>query len=147
MNSTNTQDIVAANNDDGNEKLTDFSNMGLSDAWLYRFNFYKENGLPSSKNKKYKESFKKLSFGERFKLGFNVWAYFFGPFYYLYLGMWRKAITLTFILVITALMGSLFLPAGFAISFALLSTMLVGPSYYLHKVKNSKSFNLFETDS
>ena len=38
---------------------------------------------------------KELTFGERLKIMISFWAMLFGPFYYLYMGMWRKAITYT----------------------------------------------------
>lgn len=36
----------------------------------------------------------------------NLWAFVFGPFYYLYLSMWRKAITLSVVaLLIDVILG------------------------------------------
>ena len=44
----------------------------------------------------------------------NLWAFVFGPFYYLYLGMWRKTITLSLVaLVIDVILGM----AGDALDF------------------------------
>ena len=37
----------------------------------------------------------KLSFGEKMKITFNTWGFLFGPFYYLFKGMWKKSITMT----------------------------------------------------
>lgn len=36
--------------------------------------------------------FNKISFYERGTIIFNVWAFFFGPLYYVVKGMWKKAI-------------------------------------------------------
>jgi hypothetical protein len=37
----------------------------------------------------------------------NLWAFLFGPFYYLYLGMWRKAIILSLVaLAIDVVLGA-----------------------------------------
>ncbi len=36
---------------------------------------------------------KQLTGKEKRLITSNLWAFVFGPFYYLYLGMWRKAIT------------------------------------------------------
>lgn len=48
---------------------------------------------------------KQLTGKERRQITSNLWAFVFGPFYYLYLGMWRKAITLSLVaLVIDAIL-------------------------------------------
>jgi hypothetical protein len=52
-----------------------------------------------------------LDFDERRRVVFNLAAFFLGPFYYLYLGMWRKALTLslaslTLILIFLLMMGA-----------------------------------------
>jgi hypothetical protein len=37
--------------------------------------------------------FKTLTFKEKFKIGFSIWAFLFSIFYYLYHGMWKKGMT------------------------------------------------------
>uniref|UniRef100_UPI003F4FEBAF DUF2628 domain-containing protein n=1 Tax=Caballeronia sp. LjRoot34 TaxID=3342325 RepID=UPI003F4FEBAF len=44
---------------------------------------------------------RQLSGKERRTIRSNIWAFLFGPFYYLFLGMWKKAITLTVLFVET----------------------------------------------
>ncbi|USX13517.1 DUF2628 domain-containing protein [Oxalobacteraceae bacterium OTU3CAMAD1] len=63
----------------------------LSALWRIRFDLIEKAGGPT------RPHFKQLSFGERFRLAFNLWALLFGPFYYLAKGMWRKAIVAAFI--------------------------------------------------
>ncbi|PIT49534.1 DUF2628 domain-containing protein [Snodgrassella alvi] len=133
--------------DNGTEKNFDFANWGLSKAWQFRFEFFEENGLPKLKSTaQYKENFKALSVGRRITLNCNFWAAFFGPFYFLFLGMWRKAITLVLflftiklVLVISGVNNNIT-----SCAYAALSMTIANPAYYLHRVKKSKSFNIFE---
>ncbi|QBQ96919.1 DUF2628 domain-containing protein [Paraburkholderia pallida] len=43
---------------------------------------------------------KQLSTKEKRLITSNLWAFVFGPFYYLYLGLWRKAITLSLVALV-----------------------------------------------
>lgn len=66
----------------------------ISDSWQKRFKLIEKAGgskLPQ---------IKKLNFGERMNVSFNVWGFLFGPFYYLTKGMWKKAITLVVLSVL-----------------------------------------------
>jgi hypothetical protein len=131
----------------GTEKNFDFANWGLSKTWQFRFEFFEENGLPKLKpTAQYKENFKKLPFWSRVKIGGNLWSFFFGPLYFLCLGMWRKAISLIIFLILIDLIFSIFnLPdRGIGAINALMCAQLANPAYYLHRVKKSKSFNIFE---
>ncbi|SCB82256.1 MULTISPECIES: DUF2628 domain-containing protein [Snodgrassella] len=133
--------------DNSTEKDFDFNNWGLSKAWQLRFKFYEENGLPKFKpTAQYTEKFKALSFGQRFTLTSNIGACFFGPLYFLCVGMWRKAIVLWLLLftigfVILAFTGSRAI--AICVNMAI-SMTIANPAYYLHRVKKSKSFNIFE---
>ncbi|MCO6522442.1 MAG: DUF2628 domain-containing protein [Snodgrassella sp.] len=133
--------------DNSTEEKFDFANWGLSKTWQFRFEFFEDNGLPKLKpTAQYKENFKKLPFWSRVKIGGNFWSFFFGPLYFLCLGMWRKAISLTILLVLTDLIFSIFnfSDRGIGIINALICAQLANPAYYLHRVKKSKSFNIFE---
>lgn len=60
----------------------------ISDPWKRKFELIEKAGgvkMPNAKS---------LSFGERLKAVPNIWAFLFGPFYYLAKGMWKKAISL-----------------------------------------------------
>nr|WP_239373030.1 DUF2628 domain-containing protein [Snodgrassella gandavensis] len=65
---------------------------------------------------------------------------------FLFLGMWRKAIAL--VLFLFAIKVVLFIcgATGGAVggAYAAFSMTLANPAYYLHRVKKSKSFNIFE---
>jgi hypothetical protein len=133
--------------DNGTEKNFDFANWGLSKTWQFRFEFFAENGSARYKpTAQYKENYKKLPFWSRIKLDLNFWSLFFGPLYFLCLGMWRKAISLTILLVLTDLIFSIFnfSDRGILCINGAICAQLANPAYYLHRVKKSKSFNIFE---
>lgn len=133
--------------DNSTEKDFDSNNSGLSKAWQLRFKFYEENGLPKFKpTAQYKENCKALSRSQSFTINYNIFALFFGPLYFLCLGMWRKAITLwVFITVVFVILSILGIPLGVYYAFSgITSAYLANSAYYLHRVKESKSFNIFE---
>ncbi|MFE3190696.1 DUF2628 domain-containing protein [Nocardia sp. NPDC059240] len=120
----------------------------LSNRWQERFAFYDAYGLPNS-SPAGRAAFKALSFGQRFALNSNFLAFLFGPFYFLVKGMWRKGLTLLGVsLAIGAVTVVLNLPdrlstgIGFAIGALAMTT--ANYAYYLHVVKGSQSWNLFE---
>lgn len=53
----------------------------------------------------------KLTMSERLAVKFNVWGFFFGPFYYAFLGMWKRALTLLGVGVAIILIGEVLLSA------------------------------------
>jgi len=59
----------------------------LPQIWRIRFDLIERAGGPALPRKK------TLSASERFRTLFNFWALLFAPFYYLFKGMWRKALT------------------------------------------------------
>jgi len=78
---------------------------GLSEKWRLRFEAIEKAGgararwwrLPGARD---------LTWKEKRLVTSNLWAFVFGPLYCLYLGMWRKAITLTLVvLVIDVILG------------------------------------------
>ncbi|MGF7120553.1 DUF2628 domain-containing protein [Rhodococcus sp. AG1013] len=68
----------------------------LDDKWRLRFQFFHEHGWQGllKPNRAYQEALKALSYRQRNILTFNGFAFFFGVFYMMHLGMWRKAVTL-----------------------------------------------------
>lgn len=60
----------------------------ISQLWRIRFDLIEKAGGPAL------PQHKRLRIGERFRVMFNLWAFIFGPFYYLAKGMWRKGITI-----------------------------------------------------
>lgn len=60
----------------------------VSESWQKKFDLLEKAGGVKMPNAK------KLSFGDRRKIVFNIWGFLFGPIYYIAKGMWRKAISL-----------------------------------------------------
>ena len=78
---------------------------GLHQKWQRRFAVIEKAGGKRARWWRWPEA-KRLTAKEKRLITSNLWAFVFGPFYYLYLGMWRKAITLTLpVLVIDGLLG------------------------------------------
>src|SRR5690606_29033991 len=69
----------------------------VSETWKRRFAIIEKAGGP--KLPKYRALERK----ERHEIAFNVWAGFLGPFYYLAKGMWKKALVLTPLVIIVAI--------------------------------------------
>jgi len=120
----------------------------LAPVWQRRFAFFSRYGLSGSTPQS-RAAFKAMSFGERWRLTSNFPAFFFGPFYFMFKGMWRKGLTLLgagFLLV--ELIAVLHLPFGVLrsamIGFGVVSQMAANYAYYLHVTRASKSWNPFE---
>ena len=108
--------------------------MNVSQNWQARFALIEKAGGPKL------PKLKALSPGERFRVVMSFWAFFFGPFFYLAKGMWRKAITLSvlgygivfvaiFVLVLSGYEDeALFRGLGFGVS-ALFGIRAI-PDYY-----------------
>ena len=81
------------------------NSLDVSDAWKRKFELIEKAGEFNGFSY---ENFKSLSFGERIKMGFNIFALLFGPFYYFYKQMWKKGavilgIGLVFIVTLLAI--------------------------------------------
>ena len=77
--------------------VDDFS--GYSENWRQRFAAIEKAGGERTRWWRWPEG-KKLTGKERRLITSNLWAFVFGPFYYLYLGLWRKAITLALVVLV-----------------------------------------------
>ncbi|CAJ7338506.1 integron [Burkholderia pseudomallei] len=78
---------------------------GYPEKWRQRFAVIEKAGGERVRWWRWPEG-KQLTGKEKRLITSNLWAFVFGPFYYLYLGMWRKAITLSLLaLVIDAILG------------------------------------------
>ncbi|ORA60820.1 DUF2628 domain-containing protein [Mycobacteroides franklinii] len=122
--------------------------QSLAEIWQRRFDFFDRYGLPASSPES-KAAFKAIPFGSRFRLTANFPAFFFGPIYFFVKGMWQKGLTLVGVWVVFyAVFALLNLPdsaargAGIGLSAATMS--IANYAYYLHYVKGSQSWNLFE---
>jgi len=78
---------------------------GTSAKWQRRFALIQKAGGAKL------GSMNKLTMSERLAVKFNVWGFFFGPFYYAFLGMWKRALTLLGVGVAIILIGEVLLSA------------------------------------
>lgn len=53
---------------------------------------------------------KALSFGEKMKVNFNIFAFLFTIFYYIYIGSWKKGVTYFVISILLIVLLEQFLP-------------------------------------
>lgn len=84
--------------------------MVLSEAWLFGFKFYKENGLPKFKpTEQFQKNYNNLPYELKFKLNRNIFAFLVHSIF-LYLGMWRKAISMTLCLMVLYFNIAMFIP-------------------------------------
>jgi hypothetical protein len=85
----------------------------MADKWKRRFAAIGKAGGERTRWWQWPEA-KQLTGKEKRLITSNLWAFVFGPFYYLYLGLWRKAITLSLVaLLIDFILGM----AGDALDF------------------------------
>ncbi|WP_036460615.1 DUF2628 domain-containing protein [Mycobacterium sp. 141] len=123
-------------------------NVSLSPAWQKRFDFFSAYGLPSSTPES-KAAYRVLPFGTKLRIGSNILAFLFGPIYFFVKGMWRKGLTLFGIalavsVVMVMLDASDGVARGAGIAVASLAMSTANYAYYLHVVRRSESWNLFE---
>ncbi|MBV5292867.1 MAG: DUF2628 domain-containing protein [Curvibacter lanceolatus] len=77
----------------------------LSDKWVKRFALIQKAGgakLPA---------LGKLPMSERLAIKFNILGFLFGPFYYAFLGMWKRALTMLGVGLSIVLIGEVVLKA------------------------------------
>lgn len=123
-------------------------NISLPPAWQKRFEFFNTYGLPNSTPES-KAAYRALPFGTKLRISSNFLAFVFGPIYFFVKGMWRKALTLLGIgLVVSVLVFVLNVSDGMVrgagIVVAALAMTTANFAYYLHVVRHSRSWNLFE---
>lgn len=122
------------------------------DKWAYRFAFFDAHGLPDTPG--FKEAAAKLPWKDRLKVLMNFWAFFFGPIYFIIIGLWKKALVLFGIAVatgfvigvISSLLGfySAGLGNGLGVAFGIMYAMIANHAYYLKMVKKQDNWNPFE---
>jgi hypothetical protein len=76
-----------------------------SAKWQRRFALIQKAGGPKL------SSLSKLPISDRLAVKFNVWGFLFGPFYYAFLGMWKRALSLFGVGVAIVLIGQVILNA------------------------------------
>lgn len=82
----------------------DIASLNVSHGWKERFELMERIGWGDGMWKNYRKHMS-LSPSERFKIGFNLWAFLFGPFYYFAKGMWGKGALILGAAFVLALLG------------------------------------------
>ncbi|WP_418002901.1 DUF2628 domain-containing protein [Mycobacterium sp. PDNC021] len=125
-----------------------FPSFTVSPSWQKRFDFFNTYGLPNSTPES-KAAYQALTFLERLKLTSNILAFLFGPIYFFVKGMWRKGLTLLgifvaveVVLIVLNVSDTLVRAIGFGLAAIAMTT--ANYAYYLHVVRGSQSWNLFE---
>ena len=116
--------------------------------WRQRFAFFDAYALPSSSSEA-RKAYKVLPFGTKVRIGNNILAFLFGPLYFFAKGMWRKGLTLLAAAITIAVVTLVIdVPDSIAravgIGFAAAAATTANYAYYLHVVKHSRSWNLWE---
>ncbi|WP_419826904.1 DUF2628 domain-containing protein [Sphingomonas sp.] len=118
--------------------------LSLSATWRFRFDFLDTHGLPGTPS--YQAAFRALSLWNKIRVRSSFWGLVFGPFYLLYLGLWRAALTVTAgliaVVVLLALLGAsddALQPLGAGFGGLIASTCV--PLYYLKVVCKKNRWN------
>lgn len=98
----------------GDAESVDIDGLPVSDKWKEKFRLFRKAGAPAFSR------LKDLPAGERKRagFGFNLFAFLFGPFYYLAKGMWRRGLSLMVVCIAVV--------AGLEIMFELLGWKRLG---------------------
>lgn len=120
------------------------NNDDLSEKWKLRFQFFNDYGYPGVfiQTKEWRDAYRKLPFLKRFKIGFNVFAVFFGIIYLLILGLWKKAIVCFAILIVISIICSILDLRMMGIFFNVFVASRVNAWYYDRKVKGKQDWSL-----
>lgn len=118
----------------------------LSPTWRLRFAFMDAHGLPKARS--WRIAYRKVPFRTKFRVGISLLGYLLGFFYFLYLGLWRPALSLLAISILFAVvLDALKLPSTYdhlAVTVpAVLCGMTVIPLYYLKVRHGIHSWNPF----
>ena len=70
----------------------------LSATWQRRFAFFDEHGSPLTSHGAV--ALQKLPFWSGMSIRSNIWGFVFGPFYFLFLGLWRRGAALFVLAVV-----------------------------------------------
>ncbi|NLE79763.1 MAG: DUF2628 domain-containing protein [Rhodococcus sp.] len=130
-------------------RTTTTAGRTLSDKWQFRFDFFDAYGIPGwmKPTPEYAAAFRALSFRDRMKITTNFCAVFFNVFYLLYLGLWRKAITVFAVGVALGVVSvALNLPGALDMGISVGWWLFVGQRtniyYYEHVAKGRQTWGL-----
>ncbi|WP_205980499.1 MULTISPECIES: DUF2628 domain-containing protein [unclassified Paraburkholderia] len=121
--------------------------------WRERFAFFETHGPLTSPAAR--EVFKTLPRGKKRLINMSYLGFFFGPFYFICLGMWRRALTLWGIMLATIVIEILFeattgidvpnaVDIGINCGLGALYALCVNYSYYLKQIKGDNGWNPFQ---
>ena len=123
-------------------------NNEISEKWQQRFNFFNTYGAPDSSE--FKAAIKAQPMRVRLLYLINFWAFFFGPIYFVILGLWKKGLILLAISIgvsiVLNLLGGILPPFVFTavgLMISLMWGMTANYAYYLKKVKGIDNWNPF----
>ncbi|AOM42375.1 DUF2628 domain-containing protein [Xenorhabdus hominickii] len=115
------------------------------EKWQERFKFFEQNGSPASQD--FKVALKNLPAKSRILININWLAFLFGIFYFLFLGLWKKGLSLlafSFLLIVAissisevfiyGATGLIYVIWGFTVNYA----------YYLKEIKGEDGWNPFK---
>lgn len=118
----------------------------LSTTWQLRFRFLDEHGMPNTRT--YKAAWRRVPMWSRNRIAFTGLGLILGPFYFLYLGLWRPALSLfAASLVYAAIVSAMGLPdtldrVAWVIP-AVFYAYTAIPLYYLKRRRGIHSWNPF----
>lgn len=106
--------------------------LNISDRWKARFHLIEGMGWNEghfwTNRKRNRQLMSKFTLKQRMAISWNIWGFLFGPFYYMYLGMWGKGLVILVICLILSSIG-----IGLLIAPAYCSS-LAAIDYYKHKM-------------
>ena len=118
-----------------------------SAKWQKRFDFFSDYGVPSSVVGQ--ERLREMPFRDRFAVLFNIPALLFGPLYFLFIGLWRRGLTLLvfvfalFLALDDVGLGELWQDI-LAVGFWVFCCVTVNYAYYRKRTTGVESWNPFE---
>ena len=125
----------------------------LKPKWRERFEFFETHGAIQTPEAR--AAFKALPYKKKLLINISWLGLFFGPIYFLILGMWKRALTMigialliTVIQVVFEVATGIEIPSagnrGIDMAFAMLFAMTANYSYYLKQVKGDNDWNPFK---
>lgn len=112
----------------------------LPRAWEERFAFFDENGNPFSRRAT--AAMREMGVWERTRIVFNIWGMLFGPFYFLYLGIPKRAAGLAGIGIMVGLLlihNDLWSPESRWYGFVVAACFAVTANYFYYiKVRHGR---------
>ena len=123
----------------------DYQNdASLSDKWKFRFAFFEKNGHPSfwGMTPAWKKAYKEMTFGQKMKITFNFFAWFFSFIYLFILGLWKKAVLVILLNIVTIIVALIFDLGVLGYVVNAIVAMRTNIWYYDFKVKGIQDWSI-----